>query len=54
MKTIYSLEPRIGTFAIRNSGAFFVFAILSPLTARTSNSKGLYALACVRAVPCLI
>ena len=45
MKTIYSLEHRIGTFAIRNSGAFFVFAILSLLTALTSNSKGLYALA---------
>ena len=54
MKTIYSLEHRIGTFAIRNSGAFFVFAILSLLTALTSNYKGLYALAWVRAVPCLI
>ena len=54
MKTIYSLEHRICTFAIRNSGAFFVFAILSPLTARTSNSRGLYALAYVRSVSCLI
>jgi len=54
MKTIYSLEPRIGTFAICDSGAFFVFAILSLLTARTSNYKVLYTLALVRAVSCLI